>query len=71
MDKSFVELLILKKRPRNLWISVIKKAEKIAKNEFNFNRIAIISGVGVREYFSKLKYKLRETYMVKRYKLAT
>jgi len=25
----------------------------------------VISGIGVRNYFSKLKYKLKETYMVK------
>ncbi|MDO8639454.1 MAG: tRNA uridine(34) 5-carboxymethylaminomethyl modification radical SAM/GNAT enzyme Elp3 [bacterium] len=44
---------------------LIKEAEKISKKEFKLNRIAVISGIGVRNYFSKLKYRLKETYMIK------
>lgn len=44
---------------------LINEAEKIAKNEFKLNKIAVISGVGVREYYKKLGYKLKDTYMVK------
>jgi elongator complex protein 3 len=44
---------------------LIKEAEKIAKREFGLNKIAVISGVGVRRYFSQLGYRLRDTYMVK------
>jgi len=67
---------------KGLGKKLIKESEKIAKNEFGFHpvkstrggagqlngvkKIAVISGVGVRDYFSRLKYKLTETYMVKK-----
>ncbi len=41
---------------------LIKEAEKIAKNK----KIAVISGVGAREYWEKNGYILDETYMVKK-----
>ena len=44
---------------------LINEAEKISKKEFNIKKIAVISGIGVRNYYKKLGYKLRETYMVK------
>ena len=50
---------------RGLGKKLIKEAEKITKKELKLNKIAVISGIGVRNYFSKLKYKLKETYMVK------
>jgi histone acetyltransferase (RNA polymerase elongator complex component) len=41
---------------------MVKEAEKIA----NKKRIAIISGVGVRDYYrKKLGYRLSKTYMIK------
>ena len=40
------------------------EAEKIAK-DCNFKKIAVISGIGVREYYKKLSYKLKNTYMEK------
>lgn len=43
---------------------LLEKAEQIAK-ENNKNKIVVISGVGVREYYSKLSYKLEGPYMVK------
>jgi len=43
---------------------LMKEAEKIAK-ENEFKRIAVISGVGVRDYYRKLGYKLKDSYMVK------
>jgi len=51
---------------RGLGKKLIKEAEKIAKKEFNLNKIAVISGIGTREYFRKFGYKLKETYMVKK-----
>ena len=39
-------------------------AEKITKKN-NFKKIAVISGVGVRDYYRHLGYRLRETYMKK------
>ncbi len=45
---------------------LLKEAERIARDEFKARRIAIISGVGVREYFrSEFGYKLDGAYMVK------
>ena len=40
------------------------EAEKIAK-EKGYKKMAVISGVGVREYYKKLGYHLEGTYMVK------
>ena len=46
-------------------IKLMKKAEEIAKQNGK-DKIVVISGVGVREYFRrKLDYKLEEPYMVK------
>ena len=51
---------------KGLGKKLINEAEKIAKKEFGFSKIAVISGVGVRKYYSsKLGYKLKETYMLK------
>lgn len=43
---------------------LIAEAERIAK-EAGYTKLAIISGIGVREYYRKLDYELKETYMVK------
>ena len=43
---------------------MIQKAEEISKKN-GFSRIAVISGIGVREYYRKLGYQLEGTYMVK------
>jgi elongator complex protein 3 len=51
---------------KGLGKKLIKTAEKITKKEFNLKKIAVISGVGAREYFKKLGYKLDQTYMIKR-----
>jgi len=44
---------------------LLKEAENIALKDFNISKMAIISGVGVREYFKKFGYKLDKTYMTK------
>ena len=44
---------------------LIKEAEKIAKKEFDLNKIAVISAIGARDYFRKSGYKLKDTYMIK------
>jgi elongator complex protein 3 len=43
---------------------MMKKAEEMA-GASGYKKIAVISGVGVREYYRKSGYKLRDTYMVK------
>ncbi len=41
------------------------EAEKIAK-DCGYKKVAVIAGVGVREYFYKLGYKKKSSYMLKR-----
>lgn len=43
---------------------MVAEAERISK-EAGFKKIAVISGIGVREYYRKLGYELIGTYMVK------
>ena len=50
---------------RGLGKKLIKEAEKIAKKDFSLNKLAVISAIGVRDYFRKLGYRLRNAYMVK------
>jgi len=49
---------------RNLGKKLVAKAEEITK-KLKIKKIAVISGVGVREYYRKLGYKLQQAYMVK------
>ena len=44
---------------------LMTEAEKITK-ENKIKELSIISGIGVREYYRKLGYKLEGTYMVKK-----
>ena len=44
---------------------LMQKAEEITK-ENKLNKVAVISGIGVREYYKKLEYKLEGTYMTKK-----
>ncbi len=43
---------------------MINEAEHIAR-KFGYKKMAVISGIGVREYYRKLGYKSEGTYMVK------
>ncbi len=43
---------------------LIEKAEEIAISN-GFHKMAIISGTGVRNYYRKFGYELKETYMIK------
>jgi elongator complex protein 3 len=46
---------------------LLREAERIARDEFKLQKIAIISGVGARAYFrSEVGYELEGAYMVKR-----
>lgn len=46
---------------------LMKRAEQIASKN-NYEKMAVISGVGVRGYYKKLGYRLEEGYMVKKLK---
>ncbi len=50
---------------RGLGMKLIKEAEDIALMEFGIRKMAVISGVGVREYYRRLGYDLHGTYMIK------
>jgi len=43
---------------------LIEKAEEIAKEQ-GFNKMAIIAGTGVRNYYRKFGYELKNSYMIK------
>lgn len=49
---------------RGVGKKLLKKAEEVVKKQ-KYNRIAIISGIGVREYYKKQGYFLSEPYMIK------
>ncbi|MGC8881145.1 MAG: tRNA uridine(34) 5-carboxymethylaminomethyl modification radical SAM/GNAT enzyme Elp3, partial [Minisyncoccia bacterium] len=44
--------------------------EKIIKKETNYHKIAVISNIGVRNYYRKLSYHLENTYLVKKNKIS-
>jgi len=50
---------------KGLGKKLVAEAEKIAKKN-KFKKLAVISGVGVRDYYRKLGYKKEGTYMVKK-----
>ena len=56
-----------KKSPQHIGLGkkLILEAERITQEEFNLKKIAVISGVGVRNYYRKLGYRLEDEYMVK------
>lgn len=43
----------------------MEEVEKICKKN-KIDKLAVISGVGVRDYYRKLGYKLENTYLVKK-----
>jgi len=45
---------------------LLLEAERIAKEEYGLKKIVVISGVGVRNYYRKAGYKLKDTYLVKK-----
>ncbi len=49
---------------KGLGKKLIKESEKIARKSGK-KKMAVISGIGVREYYRKLGYKLKDEYMVK------
>ena len=44
---------------------LLEKAEEISRKA-GFKKIAVISGIGVREYYRKRGYELEGTYLVKK-----
>ncbi len=50
---------------RGFGARLMAEAERIAREEFGARRMAVIAGVGVREYYRRSGYVLEDTYMVK------
>ncbi|MBU1075231.1 GNAT family N-acetyltransferase, partial [Patescibacteria group bacterium] len=44
---------------------LMDEAEKLSKKN-GYKKIAVISGIGVRDYYRKLGYQLEDEYMVKK-----
>jgi len=45
--------------------NLLQEAERIAREEFHIGQMSILSGVGSRDYFRSLGYRLEGAYMVK------
>ncbi len=45
---------------------LLELAEEIARSEYDANKIVIISGIGVREYYRRFGYRLEGVYMSKK-----
>jgi ELP3 family radical SAM enzyme/protein acetyltransferase len=56
--------LKIKVQHKGLGKKLMKQAEKISKQN-GYTKISVISGIGVREYYKKLGYKLNSTYLTK------
>jgi len=50
---------------KGLGKKLVGEVEKICKKN-RINKLAVISGVGVRDYYRKLGYKLENTYLIKK-----
>ena len=45
---------------------LLEEAEKISKEKYGLKKIAVISGIGTRQYYKKLGYTLEGLYMIKK-----
>ena len=50
---------------KGLGKKLVKEAERITKTELGLSKITVISGVGVRDYYRKLGYELKDEYVIK------
>ncbi len=50
---------------RGLGEKLLREAERIAREEFLAGKLSVLSGVGSRDYFRSLGYRLESAYMVK------
>ena len=60
------ERSMVKVQHKGLGKALVDEAERIAREEWGFDKILVISGVGVREYYKKLGYSRDGPYMSKR-----
>jgi len=59
------DIIVSNSQHKGVGKELMSIAEKISK-EHNFEKISVISGVGVRNYYRKLGYELDSGYMVKK-----
>ncbi|MBA7503954.1 tRNA uridine(34) acetyltransferase [subsurface metagenome] len=45
--------------------TLLREAERIVREEFHIDKLSVLSGVGAREYYRSLGYRLEGVYMVK------
>lgn len=48
--------------------TLLREAERIVREEFHIDKLSVLSGVGAREYYRSLGYRLEGVYMVKELK---
>ena len=63
------ERLVQAPQHHGLGEKFLREAERIAREEFNADRLSVLSGVGAREYYRSLGYSLENAYMVKELRL--
>ncbi|KXA98267.1 hypothetical protein AKJ37_00580, partial [candidate division MSBL1 archaeon SCGC-AAA259I09] len=51
---------------RGLGKEMLKKAERIAQEDYDCEKLAVLSGIGSRPYYRKFNYRLEGPYMVKK-----
>lgn len=51
---------------RGLGEGLIKEAERISKEEYDANKIIILSGIGTRNYYRRFGYERQGPYMIKK-----
>lgn len=64
---SLSKILLEKDKQQHQWFGslLMDTAEKLSKI-YNYTDLCVISGIGVRWYYEKLGYQLKDTYMVKK-----
>jgi len=50
---------------KGLGMNLLKEAERISRDEFRVDKIAVISAVGTRQYYKKLGYQQDGPYVSK------
>ena len=50
---------------KGLGETLLREAERIVREEFHIDKLSVLSGVGAREYYRSLGYRLEGVYMVK------
>ncbi len=64
--QSFKNNSFISPQHKGLGKKLVREAERITRKEFKLKKIAVISGIGARDYYkTQLGYNLEDTYMTK------